>query len=115
MNETERIPYFKKARDHLAKQSIMKEAVVDALQKEKGGNCSRSYASVAKDTGDWCSSQTIFNWLKYQPDFCMYTKRIRPGLTEVNRQKQVTFSKHVHNRWGLEGTRKILWTMSDEK
>jgi hypothetical protein len=45
----------------------------------------------------------------------MYTKRIRPGLTKVNRQKQVTFSKHVHNRWGLEGNWKILWTMSDEK
>jgi hypothetical protein len=44
----------------------------------------------------------------------MYTKRIRPGLTEVNRAKQIEFSKHVHNRWGLNGTRKILWTMSDE-
>jgi hypothetical protein len=91
----DRVPYEKKARDHLAKQSVMKEAVVSALQKDKGGNCSRSYASVAKDTGDWCSSQTIFNWLKSQPDFCMYTKRIRPGL--------------------VEGNRKILWTMSDEK
>jgi hypothetical protein len=94
---------------------VIKEAVVNALQKEKGGNCSRSYASVAKDTGDWCSSQTIFNWLKSQPDFCMYTKRIRPGLTETNRQKQIDFSAHVHNRWGLQGNRKILWTMSDEK
>ncbi len=99
----------------MAKQSIMKEAVTQALQKDKGGNCSRSYASVAKHTGDWCCSQTIYNWLKAQPDFCMYTKRIRPGLTEVNRGKQIEFSKHVHNRWGLEGTRKILWTMSDEK
>jgi hypothetical protein len=91
----------KKARDHLAKQSIMQEAVTHALQKEKGGNCSRSYASVAKSTGDWCCSQTIYNWLKSKPDFCMYTKRIRPGLTDVNRQKQIEFSKHVHNRWGM--------------
>jgi hypothetical protein len=45
----------------------------------------------------------------------MYTKRIRPGLTEVHRAKQIEFSKHVHNRWGLEGARKGLWTMSDEK
>jgi hypothetical protein len=69
---------------------------------------------VAKDTGDWCSFQTIYNWLKSQPDFCLYTKRIRLGLTEANRQKQILFSKHVHNRWGLQGRRKILWTMSDE-
>ncbi len=45
----------------------------------------------------------------------MYTKRIRPGLTKANRQKQIDFSLHVHNRWGVEGNRKILWTMSDEK
>ena len=31
-----REPYEKKARDHVAKQSVMKEAVIDALQKEKG-------------------------------------------------------------------------------
>jgi hypothetical protein len=66
-----------------SKQKVTKEAVTHALQKGKGGNCSRSYASVAKSTGNWCSSQTIFNWLKSQPDFCMYTKRIRPGLTEA--------------------------------
>jgi hypothetical protein len=111
----EREPYEKQSRDHLEKQKVMQEAVTDALQKVKGGNCSRSYASVAKSTGDWCSSQTIFNWLKSQPDFCMYTKRIRPGLTEANRLKQIDFSKHVHARWGLEDNRKILWTMSDEK
>jgi hypothetical protein len=111
----EREPYEKKSRDHLAKQIVMKEGVVAALQKAKGGNCQRSYASVAKDIGDWCSSQTIRNWLKSQPDFCLYTKRIRPGLTEANRLKQIEFSKHVQNRWGLQGNRKILWTMSDEK
>ncbi len=53
--------------------------------------------------------------MKSQPDFCLYTKRIRPGLTEQNRLKQISFSKHVHNRWGLEGDKRILWTMSDEK
>ena len=54
-------------------------------------------------------------WLKAKPDFCLYTKRIRPGLTEVNRQKQIAFSHHVHNRWGLGKDQNILWTMSDEK
>jgi hypothetical protein len=45
----------------------------------------------------------------------MYTKRIRPGLTVANRLKQLAFSKHVHNRWGLGNDVKFLWTMSDEK
>jgi hypothetical protein len=55
------------------------------------------------------------NWLQSKPDYCIYTKRIRPGLTEANRLKQIIFSKHVHNRWGLGQDVKILWTMSDEK
>ena len=45
----------------------------------------------------------------------MYTKRIKPGLSEANRMKQVAFSKHVHNLWGLAKDTKVLWTMSDEK
>ena len=45
----------------------------------------------------------------------MYTKRIRPGLTETNRQTQIDFCKHVHNRWGLAENAKYLWTISDEK
>ena len=117
----------------------MKECITDALRKQQGGNCSRSYASLAKvsqiketsaltkfysvceplsqlkATGDWCSRTTIINWLQSKPDYCMYTKRIRPGLTEANREKQITFSKHVHNRWGLGPDVKVLWTMSDEK
>ncbi len=44
----EKIPFEKQQRDHLAKQNIMKESITDALQKEKGGNCVRSYASLAK-------------------------------------------------------------------
>ena len=75
----EREPYEKQSRDHLAKQSVMKEAVTHALQKVKGGNCSRSYASVAKSTGDWCSSQTIFNWLKSQPDWLPW--QVLRGIT----------------------------------
>jgi hypothetical protein len=49
-----------------------------------------------KATGNWCDRLTIMKWLKSQPDFFLYTKRIRPGLTEVNRQKQIEFSRHVH-------------------
>jgi hypothetical protein len=47
----------------------------------------------------------------------MFTKRKRPGLSEANRLKQITFSKHVHNRWGLGvgDNVKVIWTMSDEK
>ncbi len=77
LTDEEKIPYEKKSRDHLAKQDLMKDAIVDALRKEKGGNCSRSFGSL---TGDWCRKVTIVNWLKSQPDFCLYTKLIRPEI-----------------------------------
>jgi hypothetical protein len=49
LTEEERIPYEKQARDYLAKQELMKECInTDALRKQQGGNCSRSYASLAK-------------------------------------------------------------------
>lgn len=70
---------------------------------------------MGKATGDWCSKTAITSWLQSKPDYCLYTKRIRPGLSEANRTKQVEFSKHVHNRWGLGENAKVLWTMSDEK
>jgi hypothetical protein len=44
----EKVPFEKQARDHVAKQALMKECITDALRKQKGGNCSRSYASLAK-------------------------------------------------------------------
>ncbi len=48
LTDEERIPFEKKNRDHLAKQELMKECITDALRKQQGGNCFRSYASLAK-------------------------------------------------------------------
>ena len=45
----------------------------------------------------------------------MYDKNIKPGLTAANRAKQVLFSKHVHNKWGMDPSKKVLWVMADEK
>ncbi len=48
LTDEDKAPYAKKALDHLAKQDLMKECIVDALRKVKGGNCPRSYSSLAK-------------------------------------------------------------------
>ena len=48
MSDKEKEPFEKRKRDHLARQGVMKECISDALQKQKGGNCVRSYASLAK-------------------------------------------------------------------
>ncbi len=48
LGEVERQPFERKKREHMAKQELMQECISDALSKEKGGNCSRSYANLAK-------------------------------------------------------------------
>jgi hypothetical protein len=48
LSDEDKIPFNKKARDHVAKQGIMQECITDALKKTKGGNCSRSFQSIAK-------------------------------------------------------------------
>jgi hypothetical protein len=63
----------------------------------------------------WCSYKTIERWLKSHESYASYSKNVKPGLTEANRVKQVSFAKRVHDRWGLPLHTKILWCMSDEK
>jgi hypothetical protein len=48
LTEDDKLPSEKKARDHMAKQALMKECITDALRKQTGGNRLRSYASIAK-------------------------------------------------------------------
>jgi hypothetical protein len=48
LSDKDKEPYEKKKRDHLARQGAMQECITDALQKSMGGNCVRSYASLAK-------------------------------------------------------------------
>ena len=48
LGEVERQPFERKRREHMAKQELMQECITDALAKQKGGNCSRSYANLAK-------------------------------------------------------------------
>jgi hypothetical protein len=84
-------PMKEKKRDHMAKQDFMKECISDALQKHEGGNCMRSFTSLAKATGDWCNKNTIMNWLESQPDYQIlyvykaYTSRLNgTKLRETN-------------------------------
>ena len=99
--------YDKKARDHAKRQN---GAVVELVQ-EMNRNARRSYVSLEKAMNNWCSWKTIERFLKSNDDFKTYSQNVRPLLSEGNRLKQVSFSQHVHNRWGLEPGTKVLWTM----
>ncbi len=99
--------YDKKSRDHAARHQGAKEEVV-ALLKLNGR---RSFSALGKAMNQWCSISTIERFFKSQPDFQYYSQNVRPLLSEGNRLKQVAFSKHVQNRWGLGPGLKILWTM----
>jgi hypothetical protein len=102
------------AREHDARQPFTEEELLDAL---KGNVCTSSYRQLAKHVNGWCAAATVETWLKSHESYHLYAKNIKPGLTEENRAKQVSFSKRVHNLWGLDVARnpKILWIMCDEK
>jgi hypothetical protein len=97
----------KKSIDHAARAKGAKEEFVDTLNR----NARRSYSSLEKAINSWCSTRTIERWFKSHADFTSYSQNIRPLLSDGNRMKQVNFSKHVRNRWGLSEGIKILWTM----
>jgi hypothetical protein len=99
--------YEKKARDHAKRQEGAKGELVQILNR----NGRRSYVQLEKAMNNWCSWKTIERFLKSNDDFTTYSQNIRPLLSEGNRLKQVSFSKHVHNRWGMAPGQNNLWTM----
>jgi hypothetical protein len=99
--------FDQKARDQAKRQEGAKEELVEILNRI----ARRSYVSLEKAMNNWCSWKTIERFLKSNEDCITYSQNIRPLLSEGNRMKQVSFSQHVHNRWGLEPGLKILWTM----
>ncbi len=104
--------YPRMAREHDERQPYVQEDLLEALHRN---NCT-SYRALSMHINGWCAPSTIEQWFKAHPTYLVYAKNIKPGLTEQNRAKQVTFSKHVHNHWGLPvTTTKILWIHSDEK
>ncbi len=76
LTKEDKVPFEKMARDHHARQPMIKDSIVDALQKKMGGNCLRSYRSLEKATDGWCSHTTIEAWLKSQPTFGTYSKKV---------------------------------------
>ncbi len=98
-----------------ASPSLLTE-LIEALQ----GNICRSYRQLVKHVNSWCAASTVELWLKGHTSYhiYLYQKNIKPGLSVENRAKQVAFSKHVHNKWGLGAeaeVKKVLWVMCDEK
>jgi hypothetical protein len=103
--------YERLAKEHDIRQPFIKDEIMDALMQVN--NC-LSYRALSKHINNWCSPYTIETWLRSHPTYNVYAKNIKPGLTVQNREKQVLFSKHVRNRWGLPPGR-FLWIHSDEK
>jgi hypothetical protein len=99
--------YEKKFRDHKKRQNGTKDDLVETLNR----NGRRSYLHLEKAINGWCSYKTIERFLKANAHFHTYSQNVRPLLSEGNRIKQVAFSKHVRNRWGLGEGKKIQWTM----
>ncbi len=104
--------YERMEREHDARQPFVEQDLIEALQ----SNVCRSYRQLSKHINGWCCAGTVEIWLKNHTSYHLYAKNIKPGLSVENRAKQVAFSQHVHNKWGLGAeVKKILWVMCDEK
>ena len=99
--------YEKRSHYHNERHKGAKGDLIELLNR----NGRRSYSSLGKALNNWCSASTIERFLKSNPDYLTYSQNVRPLLSVGNRLKQVAFSKHVQNRWGLGEGCKILWTM----
>ncbi len=110
--DDQEMPYYSRlAREHDERQPYIKQDILDALI--EGHSC-HSYRALSKHINDWCSPWAIEKWLKSHPMYHIHSKNIKPGLSEPNKAKQVTFSMHVRNRWGLPPGKK-MWIHSDKK
>jgi hypothetical protein len=104
--------YERMEREHDARQPYVEQDLVDAIQ----ANVCRSYRQLSRHINGWCAASTVEIWLKNHNSYHLYAKNIKPGLSVENRAKQVAFSQHVHNKWGLgPEVKKVLWVMCDEK
>ncbi len=93
----EKDKYHRLARQHLARQPFIENDLLEAQH----ANVFTSYRSLSRYINEWCTASIIEHWLKLNENFHLYNKNIKPGLTVENKVKQVQFSQHVHNLWGL--------------
>ena len=109
-NDLAMMVYEKAARDHDRRQPYIATEIANALNRGV-----RSYSQLVRSIDGWCGKKTIMKWLTKHDTFCMYYKHILPGLTKANSNKQIEFSMHVHDNWGLPRGQPYLWVHSDEK
>jgi hypothetical protein len=104
--------YSRLERQHDSRQPFIEGELIDACIKTY--NCV-SYRQLAVQINNWCQHTCIAKWLNSHDTYSLYAKNIKPGLTAENQLKQVAFSRHVQDRWGLEPNTNILWVHCDEK
>ena len=105
--------WIAKSEEKLHQQPFIKDQIILALQ----DNPLKGYRELADDIRQWCSKNSIFNWLHNQEGFRTYTERIVLLLTEEQRQKQKAFASHFLNNWNLPYNQmnKVLLVNYNEK
>ena len=97
-------------REHLRKQPIIKEALLDALR----NNNSISYTRLEAKIDHWCSAGTIRRWVQSREGFRLYMERVIPLLSAEQKRKHLCFATRFRSNWGLGGG-KFLLVHYDEK
>lgn len=110
MSDNDKEYWHAQEQERVAEQPYIRDRIIEALH----ANPSLDYDKIAGDIGEWCSSSTIQRFLAKHESYSTYVGRILPLLTKEQRDKQVAFSKHLCNNWGLPRG-KYLWINYDEK
>jgi hypothetical protein len=71
--------YQNMAMEHDARREFIKGDLIDGL----GAYRCMSYRGLAKHVNNWFSKAIIERWLKSHEIYHFYTKKIKPGVTEV--------------------------------
>jgi hypothetical protein len=99
-----------KRREQLLRQPNIKNEIIAAVIK----NPKASWTGISGTIGNWCSAGCIQRWMTSRDGYSLYTERVIPLLSDLQKKSHLEFSKLFRSNWGLGGG-KYLLVHYDEK
>ena len=109
-SKEEQVVWEQHRREHLRKWSSIKETILRELR----NNNSIGYEKLVSKVDYWCGYNTIRGWVQSRDGYKIYTERVVPLLSVVQKAKHLACGKRIRTNWGL-GPGKYLWIHYDKK
>ena len=98
------------ARAHVSRQPRIASIIKSLVRK----NSAIIYHGIANGIQNWVSAPTIQRWITSREGYRLYSEKVIPLLSPTQKEKHLTFAKHLRNNWG-RGKGKYLLIHYDEK